>query len=140
MAHFTQHLTVTRQPRGLTSDQKKAAEAAFLGLPCNPEWSAIAAAVYDGLVTALRGKTVQDRTNELRPSQPEYTLGYGMRLDKGTAQEQAHPQVQIRLPDGSQGTMAWHVINGARDEIIARLLERVDALFDSEAEIELNIP
>ena len=140
MADFTQGLTVTQQPRALTSDQKKAAEAAFRGLPRDSAWSASAGAVYDGLVTALRGKIVQDRTNEVIPSRSQYTLGYGIRVDKGTAPEQAHPHVQIRLPDGSQGSMALHVINGARDEIIARLVERVEALFDSDAEIGLHIP
>jgi len=135
MADFTQGLTVTQQPRALTSDQKKAAEAAFRGLPRDSAWSASAGAVYDGLVTALRGKIVQDRTNEVIPSRSQYTLGYGIRVDKGTAPEQAHPHVQIRLPDGSQGSMAFHVINGARDEIIARLVERVEALFDSDAEM-----
>jgi hypothetical protein len=132
--------TVTLRPRALTSDQKKAAEAAFRGLPCNPEWSASAGAVYDGLVTALRGKPVQDQTNELLPSRPQYTLGYGLRLDTGIAPEQAHPDVQIRLPDGSQGRMTLHVINGTREDIKARLLERVDALFDHDADSELNIP
>ena len=31
------------------------------------------------------------------------------------------------LPDGSVGSMALHVINGAQDEIKARLLKSVDA-------------
>src|SRR5689334_2900452 len=99
MTDFTQGHTVTQQRRVLTFDQKKAAEAAFRGLPPDSAWSASAGAVYDGLVTALRGKIVQDRTNqdEAMPSQPQYTLGYGMRLDKGTPPEQAHPDVQMRL-------------------------------------------
>jgi len=129
MADFTQGLTVTQQPRALTSDQKKAAEAAFRGLPRGSE-SASAGAVYDGLVTALQGKIVQDRTNESFPSRPQYTLGYGIALVKDAATEPALPHVQITVPDGSQGRMALHVINGAPDEIKARLLERVDALFD----------
>ena len=64
----------------------------------------------------------------------QYTLGYGMRLDRGTAPELTHPHVSITLPDGSQGSMALHVINGTPDEIKARLLESVDALFDIYAE------
>jgi hypothetical protein len=41
------------QPKELTYDQKKAAEAAFQGLPPNPKWSLAARAVYDGLVGAM---------------------------------------------------------------------------------------
>jgi hypothetical protein len=65
---------------------------------------------------------------------PQYTLGYGMRLDKGTGAEFAHPHVPITLPDGSVGSMAVHVINGTPEEIKARLLESVDAFFDIYAE------
>jgi hypothetical protein len=37
----------------LTHDERKAAEAAFTGRPCNPAWSEAARKVYDGLVRAL---------------------------------------------------------------------------------------
>ncbi len=134
MADLKESLTLAVEPRVLTSDQKKAAEAAFSGLPCDPKWSATARAVYDGLVTALQGKTVQDPTHESVPSAPQYTLGYGMRLDKGTAPELAHPQVSVTLPDGSEGRMTLHVMNGTPDEIKARLLDSVDAFFDIYAE------
>jgi hypothetical protein len=40
-------------PRPLTHDERKAAEAAFSGKPCDPKWSVAARAVYDGLVKAL---------------------------------------------------------------------------------------
>jgi hypothetical protein len=33
-------------------------------------------------------------------AKPHYALTYGMRLDKGTALELAHPHVQITPPDG----------------------------------------
>ena len=65
----------------------------------------------------------------------QYTLGYGMRLDKGTAPELAHPHVPVTLPDGSEGNMTLHVINGTPDEIKARLLESVDAFFDINADL-----
>lgn len=39
--------------RDLTYDQKKAAEAAFRGLPPDQTWSSVARAVYDGLVKAI---------------------------------------------------------------------------------------
>jgi hypothetical protein len=42
--------------RELTYDEKKAAEAAFRGLPVNPTWSAAARDVYEGIMTALHGK------------------------------------------------------------------------------------
>jgi hypothetical protein len=64
----------------------------------------------------------------------EYTLGYAMRLDKGTGSEFAHPHVPITLPNGTAGSMAVHVINGTPDEIKARLLESVDAFFEIYAE------
>lgn len=37
----------------LTYDERKAAEAAFAGRPCNPRWSESAKRVYEGLVHAL---------------------------------------------------------------------------------------
>ena len=42
--------------------------------------------------------------SELTLGMPPYTLGYGMRLDKGTAPELAHSHVSITLPDGSKET------------------------------------
>lgn len=75
-----------------------------------------------------------DRKRTLKLARPQYTLGYGMRLDKGTAPELAHPHVSVTLPDGSEGRMALHVINGAPDEIKARLLQSVDAFFEIYAE------
>jgi hypothetical protein len=76
-----------------------------------------------------------NNTQPLTPVNSQYTLGYGMRLDKGTAPELAHPHVSVPLPDGSEGNMTLHVINGTRDEIKARLLESVDAFFDINAEL-----
>ena len=40
------------QPRSLTYDEKKAAEAAFRGEPFNPAWSAASARVYEGISMA----------------------------------------------------------------------------------------
>ena len=65
---------------------------------------------------------------------PEYSLGYGMRLDKGTGSEFAHPHVPITLPNGTVASMAIHVINGTPEEIKAQLLESVDAFFEIYAE------
>ena len=44
------------QPRPLTHDEKKAAEAAFRGDPFNPAWSAAAAKIYAGIVSAMERK------------------------------------------------------------------------------------
>ena len=43
----------SRMARYLTYDEKKAAEAAFRGLPCDPTWSDAARAVYNGITKAL---------------------------------------------------------------------------------------
>ena len=37
----------------LTHDERKAAEAAFVGRPCNPAWSESAKRVYEGLIQAI---------------------------------------------------------------------------------------
>lgn len=49
---------VTRAPRDLTYDQKKAAEAAFQGEPFNPAWSVAAAIVYEGILSAMSRRQI----------------------------------------------------------------------------------
>jgi hypothetical protein len=73
--------------------------------------------------------------SKLTLGMPQYTLGYGMRLDKGTAPDLAHTHVSITLPDGSEGNMALHVISGTPDEIKARLLGSIDAFFEIYADL-----
>ena len=68
--------------------------------------------------------------SHLKVVRPQYALCYGMRLDSGTAPEQAHPHVPVRLPDGSEGEMSLHVINGSVQEIRAHLLQSIDAFFE----------
>ena len=46
----------SRQPRRLTYDEKKAAEAAFQGQPFNPSWSAAAQVVYEGILAAMANR------------------------------------------------------------------------------------
>ena len=46
-------MTSTPPPKGLTHDEKKAADAAFAGRPFNEAWSASARVVYDGIVKVL---------------------------------------------------------------------------------------
>jgi hypothetical protein len=76
-----------------------------------------------------------NHTEPLSPVNSQYTLGYGMRLDKGTAPEFTHPHVSVPLPDGSTGDMTLHVINGTPDEIKSRLLESVDAFFEINTDL-----
>lgn len=66
---------------------------------------------------------------------PHYSLSYGMRLDKGTGSESAHPHVPITIPNGAAGNMTLHVMNGTPEEIKARLLESVDAFFEIYADV-----
>lgn len=66
----------------------------------------------------------------LKGVKPEYTLTYGVRLDPGTAPEQVHPHVPVALPDGTEGEMALHVINGSLEEIRRQLHESIDAYFE----------
>ncbi len=51
------------QPRALTYDEKKAAEAAFRGESFNPAWSAAAAKVYAGIVAAMDNMQTTELTD-----------------------------------------------------------------------------
>lgn len=66
----------------------------------------------------------------VKPQPPQYTLCYGMRIDEGTAPEQRHPHVPVLLPDGSEASMALHVINGTAEEIKDQLIKSVEAFFE----------
>jgi len=46
-------MTISRLPKALSHDEKKAADAAFARRPFNEAWSASARMVYDGIVKAL---------------------------------------------------------------------------------------
>jgi hypothetical protein len=46
----------------LTHDQQKAAEAAFRGLPLNPQWSDSAQEIYRGIVAATKGRDIIEET------------------------------------------------------------------------------
>lgn len=43
--------------RPLTHDEQKASEAAFRGLPFNPEWSHSAKSVYEGIIQAMKNSS-----------------------------------------------------------------------------------
>ena len=61
--------------RQLTHDEKKAAEAAFQGLPFDPMWSEAARKVYLGLSVAIANQH-NEAFQEMSPSQPT-TLATG---------------------------------------------------------------
>ena len=53
----------TNRPRALTYDEKKAAEAAFRGEPFNPAWSAAAAKVYAGILSAMDNRQATEHAD-----------------------------------------------------------------------------
>ncbi len=77
-----------KTPRDLTHDEKKAADAAFKGLPFNAQWSSSARAVYDGICGALgtqalaEDQSVTETTTQIqsqkdpaeKPAEPEQDL------------------------------------------------------------------
>ena len=72
-------MDTTRTPRVLTHDERKAAEAAFAGRPCNPVWSESAKRVYEGLIHAL-------------PALPEEAIGApNLNVSSGNAPLSAAP-------------------------------------------------
>ena len=46
----------------LTFDERKAAEAAFRGLPADPTWSSSAHAIYDGILAHTQGRNVVEES------------------------------------------------------------------------------
>ncbi len=65
-------------PRLLTHDERKAADAAFAGRPCNPTWSESAKRVYEGLIGAMPNLQNESVTPSIQPlptdSEPESTV------------------------------------------------------------------
>lgn len=51
------------QLRALTYDEKKAAEAAFRGEAFNPAWSAAAAKVYAGILSAMSDRQTMEHAD-----------------------------------------------------------------------------
>ena len=58
-----------KNKRSLTYDEKKAAEAAFRGLPFDPKWSEAAEKVYWGISKAMANK-YNEALQDMSPSQP----------------------------------------------------------------------
>ncbi len=68
------------QPRPLTHDEKKAAEAAFQGRPFDASWSKSARGVYEGILKA-RGDVVDADSIETTPASPTPTRHVTSRQD-----------------------------------------------------------
>ena len=50
--------TVPNRKRTLSFDEKKAAEAAFQGLPIDPAWPVSAQAIYCGILAHTQGRNI----------------------------------------------------------------------------------
>lgn len=72
----------------------------------------------------------KQQTAHLKLVSPRYTLCYGMRIDRGIGQEQEHPHVPVKLPDGTKGEMALHTISGTGREIRDKLRHSVEAFLE----------
>lgn len=68
------------QPRPLTHDEKKAAEAAFQGRPFDDSWSKSARGIYEGILKA-RGDVVDADSIETGPAAPTPTRHVTSRQD-----------------------------------------------------------
>lgn len=102
-------METTHNPRILTHDERKAAEAAFTGRPFNPAWSESAKKVYEGLIHALPmlpeepllapqtqsalGESQDAARAELLPSESESKIEGPAKAD-----EPAEPQTQGPIP------------------------------------------
>jgi len=65
-------MTIAR-PRPLTQDERKAAEAAFLGTPFDPEWSNSARVVYEGIVLVKMERNARRAAEQLEDAKVEET-------------------------------------------------------------------
>ncbi len=83
-------------PRILTHDERKAAEAAFAGRPCNPAWSASGKKVYEGLVRAL--PTPPDKSTETPDEQLHEEQNAVAPISSLSGEEE--PQVEEALKGG----------------------------------------
>lgn len=92
--------------RELTYDEKKAAEAAFRGLPVDPTWSSAARSVYQGIVKALHGQPVAavGSVGEPEPG------GSGGDLVAGSGEDQSSDQA-IRMLNRQEAIEAGVLID-----------------------------
>jgi uncharacterized protein DUF6573 len=82
-------MTSTPQPRVLTHDEKKAADAAFTGRPFNEAWSASARSIYDGIVKAMprRDIAIPTHCNIEEPAEVPSTRSEPLQPQESLTQE-----------------------------------------------------
>ena len=106
-----------KQPRALTHDEKKAAEAAFLGRPFHESWSKSARVVYDG-VLAARGDTGQD--GEFSDESPNHS--HPVAVPAGEFPSESPTLLPVAQPDPESAEVLSHQIALRREAIEAGLL------------------
>lgn len=109
--------------RHLTHDEKKAAEAAFRGLPPDPNWSAAAHAVYDNIIKVLpsiEAPLIQGLTQDKDP-EPERSV-QGVHLEAAEHEGQGPATAAPELPRGRRSRRSerdMHAVqSGSRDQAI----------------------
>jgi hypothetical protein len=107
--------------RDLTYDERKAAEAAFRGLPVDPKWSKSAHGVYQGIIGAMHGKPGLEDPSKGLLDLPEVDLpeGGGKEADLATLQEAVFRT--RRDPDEA-------VLSEGEDKASQRLMNRQEAI------------
>ncbi|MGH7231230.1 MAG: hypothetical protein ACREJU_07710 [Nitrospiraceae bacterium] len=115
----------------LTYDEKKAAEAAFRGLPRDPKWSQSARTVYDGVIKALHAHAPADLQDEpvTLPEEIDAPVGHPAGL----------PEFAHHEPSGgeSEGPSVQNPILNRDEAIQAGILIDVTPLAQ---ELGLNLP
>lgn len=64
-------MDIKPNPRLLTHDERKAADAAFAGRPCNPTWSESAKRVYEGLIGVMPNFQDESEAPSIQPPQTD---------------------------------------------------------------------
>ncbi len=102
------------QPRTLTNDERKAAEAAFRGEPFNPKWSPAARLVYDGIANTTGSDSaplIMD--NPVEPTGiPEASVGEAPMKESGPAPGSEF----VEGPVSSEATGPIHSDQGSADQ------------------------
>jgi hypothetical protein len=102
--------------RDLTYDERKAAEAAFRGLPVDPKWSKSARGVYEGILSAMNGKPGLDDPSKDVLDLPD--AGYD--LTAAVASQEAVFQARGGQEEGIGGE--------GEDKASQRLMNRQEAI------------
>ena len=110
----------TKEPRALSHDEKKAAEAAYQGKPFHSSWSKSSRAVYDGILKA-RGLSV----DALEPVEAGADLFENPMVAEGLFEEAIALGASSDKHTGNEGTnsqMPAHQITSRQEAIDAGLL------------------